>query len=43
MDFSKFQIPFLGEGDDVIVNEKYSLKDLINIFINFINKLIAGA
>ncbi len=42
MDFSKFQIPFLGDGDDVLVNS-YSIKEIINVFINFINKLIAGA
>ena len=40
MDFLKdFEIPAIGEGSDVKV-EGFSIKVLLNIIIDFINKII---
>ena len=46
MNFDAFEIPALGEDADVVVKNEgealFSLKNLINILIAFLNKLIAA-
>ena len=43
MELNEIVIPSLGEGQDVVVKGEdfaFSLKNLINIIIEFLNKLI---